>query len=113
MLLGWAVAEVVRNFLHFLVALRAQAGINDPHLVGIWLYNCLGVGLPLRFIGRFGHGPVNQWNEGNDLFVGPMLTHLDAPDPAAKQLADRFWNAFHFGGCPFFGADGTLAIPEN
>ena len=113
-LTSWAVAEYIRNFVHFAAALRDITEILDPYVIVFAIFNCLGVTMAEAGLDMWGRGRENEWSEGDDIVLDPIITHADeAPDRAAQRMADRFWNAFHFGRCPFFLEDGRFHIPER
>jgi hypothetical protein len=114
---GWAVAELVRNFMHLLDALRDLTAITDPYTVTLSAFRLAGYAM-------YGSGgqrpltlaPVAQsiWNEGDHLFLPPIQVPLGGiPDSSAQLLMDRLWNAFHFEKCPFFDQQGRFALPNR
>lgn len=111
-LLEWVVAEYIRNFMHFVAALRDITEIVDPYVVRVAVFNCRGVTMAEAGFDVLGHGNIKEWSEGDHLILDPIITHADeAGDRAAQRIADRFWNAFHFNRCPFFLEDGRFHIP--
>jgi len=106
-------AEYIRNVLHFISALRGITDIADPYLLSVAVFNCRGVHMSEAGIDMFGRGRVNEWTEADDIIIEPVLAPLDEPpDTSGQRLADRFWNAFHFAGCPFFTPKGFV-IPTS
>ncbi len=111
---GFIVAQYVRNFAHFLEALRAVGDIADPYLVLIAAFNCLGVFMSERGLDLWGRGRIERWLEGEEIVIGPVLAPPDElPDRTAQRMTDHFWNAFHFERCPFFDDAGTFLIPRG
>jgi Putative DNA-binding domain len=110
----WAVAELFRNFLHLLDQVRQLAAITDPYVITVSVWYCQGVRMSERGLDRWGEGNIRQFDEtGRDLFLDPIIAATDEdPDITTRRVADRFWNAFYFTGCPFFDADGRFRIPE-
>ncbi len=113
-LCGWAVAEYLRNFVHFVAALRDITQILDPYVVVVAIFNCLGVTMAEAGLDMWGRGRTNEWSESDHLVLDPIITHPDeVSDHAVQRIADRFWNAFHFARCPFFLDDGRFHIPQR
>ena len=110
---GWAVAEFVTHFTGFVRDLREITGIIDPYVFTLCLRGCDGWVLYEHQRERFGLGPFFVWDEDNTLQFGSILGAADEdPNITAQGIADRFWNAFHFERCPFFDAEGRLALRE-
>lgn len=111
---SWAVAEYVANFVRLVDMLRELAGIADPYVINLSLWDWHRFTMPERTVGMFGLGAVGEWTEGPNILLPPVLHSLDdGPDDTAKQLLDRLWNAFHFMQCPFFDPAGGFLIPER
>jgi hypothetical protein len=110
---AWAVAELIRNFVFFVEALRRLHGGGDVYLLTVSLWLCGGLAMPERLIGRFGEGRTNTFTDGRDLMLDPIHCAIDEnPDHTTKRLLDRLWNAFGFDQCRFFDGDGRFAIPQ-
>jgi hypothetical protein len=96
-LIGWAVAEQLRNFAHFVAALREITEIGDPYLFVGALLNCGTVRMSETGLNIWGLGRIEQWTEPPHILLDPILAQQDeSPDRTAQRIADRFWNAFHF-----------------
>ncbi len=105
---GWVVAEHVRDFCHFVRALREVSSISDPYVFTLSL--CVVAGFALNERGGDhirGSERLNIWDESNNLLLDPMVAAADEdPDVTARRVLDRLWNAFHYPRCPFFDAGG-------
>jgi Putative DNA-binding domain len=111
---AWAVAEYIRNFQHFVTAVRDIGEITDPYVTVAAVFNCRGVMMARRALDEWGRGETNAWSESDHIVLDPITIPADeASDRAARRIADRFWNAFHFDRCPFFLPDGTFEIPQG
>lgn len=111
---AWAVAEYIRNFVHFLHELRNVAMITDPYLVTASLWRCGGIKTYERKAGPFATGALGEWDEGSDLLLPPIIGTLgEEPDRIAERVATRFWNAFHFRACRFFDQEGQFRFPTR
>ena len=111
---AWAVAELIRNFVFFVDALRKLQGAGDVYLFTVSIWNCGRYEMPERLRGRFGEGRVNVFEEGQHLLLPPMYAPVDEnPDATTRRLTDRLWNAFHFETCLFFDAEGRFFIPDR
>jgi hypothetical protein len=111
---AWAVAEYMRNFVHFLEHFRGVTMISDPYLVAVSLWKCGRVKMYERESGPFVRGSLGEWDEEDDLVLPPVISTLgEAPDGVVRRLANRFWNAFHFAGCPFFDNAGRFRLGES
>jgi hypothetical protein len=118
LVLGWAIAEVVRNFMHLLKALRDRALIPDPYMVTLAAIRIAGNALNEAGQLRSAINPIpheeNVWRESDHLILHPVQVPLgEDPDSSAKLIMDRFWNAFHFEQCPFFDPEGRFFIPTR
>ena len=110
----WAIAEYVRNFVHFLVAFRTLTEITDPYLVGLAMWKCEGSLMKEGIRDPFGIGTANRWEEGDCMVLEPVVAALDEQaDGIVRRLVDGFWNAFHFMRCPFFDNEGKFYIPRG
>lgn len=112
---GWAVAEYVRNFVHFVRALRALASIADPYVFTLTATAARGFNMPesgrhnIRMGERF-----NEWTEADHLELEPALAQLDEePDRTAQRIVDHFWNALNYPRCVFFDGAGRFVIPDR
>ena len=113
---GWAIAEYVRNFVHFVSKLRRITQMSDPFVFGLGLWRIGEVGMyRLRqddFGGLFGDEP-RKYSEG-DLILPPAVGAPDElPDQVARRILDLVWNAYGYESCPFFGSKGEFLIPEG
>jgi hypothetical protein len=111
---AWAAAELIRNFVAFVHALRRLGGGGDVYLFTLSIWNTVRLGMPERRIGRFGEGPVNTFAEGPHLLLDPIYAAGDEdPDQTTRRLTNRLWNAFQYEACPFFDAQGRFALPDR
>jgi hypothetical protein len=114
MLIAWAIAEFIHNFVAFTDALKQITGIVDPYLFTVSIWNCPGAEMHEYRMGRFGEGRVNRFDEGPHILLDPIMVGGDEGiDAVAQRIADRFWNAFQYMRCPFFNAEGRFVIPER
>jgi hypothetical protein len=111
LLRGSAVAEHVRNFVHFASAVRQFGEIADPYVFGLTLWRSGGIGM-YRSYEEPGH-EVHEYREAPQVALDPILGSLDEPDRVVRRLLDRFWNAFGYESCPFFTPSGVFFIPER
>ena len=103
--------------MHLVQAMRDLTLIADPYTITLVASRIAGHAL-YRDGGRrppllvpLGEG---TWDEAQDLLLPQVVVPLgEVPDKSAKTLLDRFWNAFHFEGCPFFDASGRFVIPDR
>jgi hypothetical protein len=109
-LLGARIAAYLAHFARFVEAVRAMSGIADPYLIAISI-NAGFATVAMNPRGGAGaqFGGEVPWEEGNPIYLGPVVAQQDESPPLApKRLADLLWQGFHFERCPCFDADGNL-----
>jgi hypothetical protein len=110
---GWAVAEFLNQLTGLIRLLRDLTGITDPYIFTLFGRGCDGWVLYQRAVesSGFERGPRFAWDEGAELLVDGIIGPPDEdPGRTAQRIADRFWNAFHFGRCPYFDSNGRLML---
>ena len=111
----YGLARYPASFLHFVRALSDYAGLTEPIVVGLSIFNARGLRLQK---GRPDSGRrmtplhlrvLNEW-EGEQHLEIPAMQFPYPLDPGkvAKRLADRLWNAFHYDNCPLLDEHGQL-----
>lgn len=105
---GWAAAELIRNFVFLVDAIRKMRGSGDTYLFTVSMLFCEGYAMPHRFIGRFGEGRTNTLTDGPDVLMDPIHSTIDDdPDHTTRRLAE----CVPLERCPFFDAEGRFSIP--
>lgn len=110
---GWMVVELVMNLALLVRALRLLIDVADPYLFTLSMWECRGLSMHPSGGASWLPGVLggNEYAEGNDLLIGPILAPADeAPAATARTIADLFWNAFRFFRCPYFDAEGKFNL---
>jgi hypothetical protein len=105
------VTKYVRNFVHFAMRIRGIAEISDPYLFGLTFWRTAGLEMIKGLEDGSHDGDSRLYNEDEHLTVPSILSPADdAADAVARQILDRFWNAFGYDKCPYFDENGAFAL---
>jgi hypothetical protein len=109
----YGLATYPGRFLHFVRALGDHAGLTEPIVVGLSIFNARGLRLakgrpdsdrrwtPSHLV------VVTAWKHEQHLDIPPMqFPYPLDPGKVAKRLADRLWQAFHYDNCPLLDEHG-------
>jgi len=109
----WPLVRYPASFLHFVRALADHAGLTEPIVVGLSIFNARGLRLQK---GRPDSGRrvtppqlrvFNEWEGEQHLEIAAMQFRYPVdPGKVAKRLADRLWQAFHYDNCPLLDEHG-------
>lgn len=97
---GAAVVEYTYNFLRRLKAIMNILGYAGPYAISLNLLNIPTFALA-KFRSNAIFGEYQQWDDQH-VPIGPLVYESINPGVIAKELCDRFWQAFGFEGEPYF-----------
>ena len=111
-LIAFAIAEYIQNFVDLIAEIQDQFTISDPYLVTVSIYHAANLCLFEHHRDSLGIAKPRSWKEGQNLMLPPRIYFAEqATDSVSQRLCDLFWNAFGYMRCPFFNANGKLALP--
>jgi len=109
----WPLVRYPASFLRFVGALADHAGLTEPIVVGLSIFNARGLRLQngRPDSGRRMTPPHRRrftaWEHEQHLEIPPMqFPYPLQVGAAAKTLSDRLWMAFHYDCCPLLNEDG-------